>query len=562
MGEEAWWRNAVIYQLYVRSFADGNGDGIGDLAGARARLPYLRDLGVDAIWVNPWYLSPMADGGYDVADYRAIEPTFGTLADAEAFIREALELGIRTIVDIVPNHVSDQHAWFEAAVAAGPGSPLRERFWFRPGRGPDGSLPPNGWTSHFGDIAWTRSKNPDGTEGEWYLHLFAPGQPDLNWEHPDVRREHEEVLRFWFDRGAAGVRIDSAALAMKHPELPEVDPASGPGGHPFEDRDELHDLYRSWRSLADAYEPKRVLIGEIWLPNRERFARYLRADELHTAFNFDFLACPWEPAALRQAIVNTLDIHAPVDAPATWVLSNHDVTRVVTRYGRADTSFSFGAKRMGIPTDGVVGQRRARAAALLAMALPGSFYLYQGDELGLPEVEDLPVDRIQDPMHFQSGGRDPGRDGCRVPLPWAGTTAPYGFSPTGSPAEPWLPQPDDWAPLTAAKQRTMPDSTLELYRRSLSLRREHLTAPRRPLEWLPSRDGVLAFRRGDLVCVVNLTSEPIALQWAGTVLVASVPPDGQTLPADAAAWIHAPVRSASENSPAAVHPRANKEPKQ
>jgi len=563
VGEETWWRNAVIYQLYVRSFADGNGDGIGDLAGARARLPYLRDLGVDAIWVNPWYLSPMADGGYDVADYRAIEPTFGTIADAEAFIREALDLGIRTIVDIVPNHVSDQHPWFEAALAAGPGTPLRDRFWFRPGLGPDGDLPPNGWISHFGDIAWTRSKNPDGTAGEWYLHLFSPGQPDLNWEHPDVRREHEGVLRFWFDRGAAGVRIDSAALAIKHPELPEVDPTSGPGAHPFVDRDELHDLYRSWRKLADAYEPKRVLIGELWLPNRERFARYLRADELHTAFNFDFLACPWEPAALRKTIVDTLDTHAPVGAPATWVLSNHDVTRVVTRYGRADTSFSFGAKRMGIPTDPALGQRRARAAALLAMALPGSFYLYQGDELGLPEVEDLPVDRIQDPMHFQSGGRDPGRDGCRVPLPWSGTAAPYGFSPQGALAEPWLPQPDDWAPFTAAAQRGTPDTTLELYRRALRLRREYLTGPDRPLEWLPGRDGVLAFRRGEIVCVVNLTPEPVALHWAGTVLVASAPRVTQTLPPDAAAWIHAPVRSASENSPAADASRAHdKEPEQ
>ena len=339
----------------------------------------------------------------------------------------------------------------------GPGSPLRDRFWFRPGSGPDGSLPPNGWTSHFGDIAWTRTKNPDGTAGEWYLHLFAPGQPDLNWEHPDVRREHEEVLRFWFDRGAAGVRIDSAALAMKHPELPEVDPGSrARAAIRSRTATSCTTCTASWRSLADAYEPTRVLIGEIWLPNRERFARYLRADELHTAFNFDFLACPWEPAALRRSIVDTLEIHAPVGAPATWVLSNHDVTRVVTRYGRTTRRSRSGPSGWASPPTCALGPRRARAAALLAMALPGSFYLYQGDELGLPEVEDLPVDRIQDPMHFQSGGVDPGRDGCRVPAAVVGDAPPYGFSPAGAGAEPWLPQPADWAPLTRRPSTTAP----------------------------------------------------------------------------------------------------------
>ena len=544
-----WWRHAVIYQLYVRSFADGNGDGIGDLAGARSRLPYLRDLGVDAVWFNPWYVSPMADGGYDVVDYRTIEPSVGTLEEAEAFIRDADDFGIRTIIDIVPNHVSDQHPWFEAALAAGPGSPLRDRFWFRPGSGPDGSLPPNGWTSNFGDITWSRTKNPDGSPGEWYLHLFSPGQPDLNWEHPDVRREHEDVLRFWFDRGAAGVRIDSAALAMKHPDLPDVDPDHGPGGHPFEDRDELHDLYREWRALADAYDPPRVLIGELWLPDRERFAMYLRPDELHTAFNFDFLACPWEAGALRHSIVATLETHAPVGAPPTWVLSNHDVTRVVTRYGREDTSFSFGAKRMGIPTDLTLGLARARAAALLSMALPGSFYLYQGDELGLPEVEDLPVERIQDPMHFQSGGVDPGRDGCRVPLPWSGTAPPFGFSPGGAGAEPWLPQPPGWAELTATAQHDRRGSTLELYRKALRVRRAHLADAGPGLQWLAAPDDVLAFRRGDVVCVVNLRAAPIDLPWQGTVLVASADPVDGALPAHAAVWIH----GGAENSPTATN---------
>ena len=541
-----WWRDAVIYQLYLRSFADGDGDGIGDLSGARSRLPYLRDLGVDAVWMSPWYDSPMGDGGYDVADYRAIEPAFGRLADAEAFIHDALDLGIRTIVDFVPNHVSDQHAWFQQALAGGRGSPARDRFWFRPGRGPGGDIPPNAWTSHFGDIAWTRTKDPDGAPGDWYLHLFSPGQPDLNWGHPDVWREHEDLLRFWFDRGAAGVRIDSAALAMKHPDLPEIDDAHAPGQHPFLDRDELHDLYRSWRRIADAYEPPRVLIGEIWLPDRERFARYLRADELHTAFNFDFLACPWEPDALRDCIVATLDAHEPVGAPPTWVLSNHDVTRVATRYGRADTSFSFGGRRTGVPTDSALGRRRARAAALLALALPGTYYLYQGEELGLPEVEDLPVDRIQDPMHFQSGGVDPGRDGCRVPLPWSGATPPFGFSPAGARHQPWLPQPEAWAHLTAASQRSDPSSMLELYRRAVRARRQHLIGAAGAVEWLPSDDGVLVFRRGDVVCVVNLSPEPVPLAGPGTLLVASEDPARGLLAPDATAWMHIP---GSQNSP-------------
>jgi alpha-glucosidase len=530
----AWWRQAVIYQLYVRSFADANGDGVGDLAGVRARLGYLRDLGVDAIWFNPWYASPLADGGYDVADYRAIDPAFGTLAEAEALIAEALALGIRTIIDIVPNHVSDQHQWFIQAHAGGPGSPMRDRFWFRRGRGAHGDEPPNNWTSHFGDAAWTRTKNPDGTRGDWFLHLFAPAQPDLNWDHPAVREEHEEILRFWFDRGAAGIRIDSAALAIKDPALPDlVDVAPGQQ-HPFIDRDEIHDVYRSWRAIADSYDPPRALIGEVWLEDRQRFARYLRSDELHGAFNFDFLACPWDASALRRCIDDTLDSHAPVDAPPSWVLSNHDVTRVVTRYGRADTTFSFAAKRHGTPTDLTLGVRRARAAALLVAALPGTLYVYQGEELGLPEVEDLPPEHIQDPMHFQSGGTDPGRDGCRVPLPWGGDEPPFGFGPEGS--TPWLPQPESWSALSVDAEDGDPASMLTLYREVIALRRTHFVGADRPLRWIDADAGVLAFRRGDVACIVNLSPGPVQLP-AGAVLSTSGPLDEGRLPVDSAAWV-------------------------
>ncbi|MGV9253457.1 glycoside hydrolase family 13 protein [Streptomyces sp. NPDC003697] len=515
-----WWRSAVVYQVYVRSFADGDGDGTGDLAGVRARLPYLAGLGVDALWFTPWYPSPMKDGGYDVADYRAVDPAFGTLAEAEKLIAEARELGIRALVDIVPNHVSDQHPWFRAALAGGP---ERELFHFRPGRGAHGELPPNGWRSQFGGPAWTRLPG-----GDWYLHLFAPEQPDLNWAHPAVRREHEDILRFWFERGVAGVRIDSAALLVKDPRLPDF--VEGRDPHPYVDRDELHDVYRSWRRIADEYGG--VFVGEVWLPDSERFARYLRPDELHTAFNFSFLSCPWEARRLRDSIDETLAEHAPVGAPATWVLCNHDVTRTVTRYGREETGFDFATKAFGTPTDLALGTRRARAAALLSLALPGAAYVYQGEELGLPEA-DVPVERIQDPMYFRSGGTDPGRDGCRVPLPWEAGAPNAGF---GSREEPWLPQPADWGSYAADRQQADPSSMLTLYREAIRLRPLFGAGP---LTWLPAPEGVLAFTRaGGATCVVNLAPAPATLPGHTHLLLTSGSLDDHgRLPQDTAAWL-------------------------
>ena len=469
------------------------------------------------------------------------------LDEAEALIAEALELGIRTIVDIVPNHVSDRHAWFQEALAAGPGAPERERFWFRPGRGANGDEPPNGWPSEFrGGKTWTRTTNPDGTPGEWYLHLFTSQQPDLHWDHPDVRAEHEAILRFWFDRGAAGVRIDSAALLAKDPTLPEVPDDPMPGAHPLHDRDELHDIYRSWRAVADSYPGHRVLVGEVWLQDVDRFALYLRPDELHTAFNFDFMARPWDASSLRLSIDETLAAHAPVNAPATWVLSNHDVTRPVTRYGRQDSSFAFGRKRSGTPTDPELGRRRARAAALLTAALPGALYLYQGDELGLDEVE-VPPDEIQDPMHARSGGVDPGRDGCRVPLPWSGDARPFGFSPDGATDRPWLTQPAHWAELTVERQAADPDSMLSLYREVLRLRREEPALRDEPLTWVPSEPDVLAFTRGDrFMCVTNLSSDPLPLPPHTAVLLASADVSDGHLPSDATAWLR-PARPSAED---------------
>jgi alpha-glucosidase len=543
-----WWRSAAIYQVYPRSFADGNGDGVGDLIGIRSHLGYLRDLGVDAIWFSPWYPSPMADAGYDVADYRDIDPAFGTLAEAEQLITEAHELGIRIIVDIVPNHCSDAHPWFREALIAGRGSAARDLFWFRDGRGEHGELPPNNWVSIFGGPAWTRVE-----DGQWYLHLFASEQPDFNWANPKVREEFEDILRFWFNRGVDGIRIDSAALCEKDPTLHDFDQDAPPFPHPYSDRDSTHEIYRAWRRIADSYADPRALIGEIWLPDVDRFIQYLRPDEMHTAFNFDFLAAPWDATALRATIDATLAAHAPVSAPATWVLSNHDVFRHVTRYGREDTSFTHDhdhrRRQTGAFTDLALGTRRARAATMLSLALPGSAYIYQGEELGLNEVEDIPDDQRQDPLFARTGGANPGRDGCRVPLPWSGDAPPFGFSPDGAAAAPWLPQPLAWRHLTAAAEQGDPDSMLEFYRSALRIRRAEPALGEGAMAWTETApEGVLAFRRepafggadheSNFACVANLSDAPVPLIEHAAVLLASAPlTDDGLLPPDTAVWL-------------------------
>ncbi|MDX6229952.1 MAG: alpha-glucosidase [Frankiales bacterium] len=532
----SWWRHAAIYQVYVRSFADGNADGTGDIAGVRSRLQYLADLGVDAIWFNPWYPSPMADAGYDIADYRDIEPVFGTLPEAEALIAEAHALGIRVIIDIVPNHGSDEHAWFKAALAGGPEAPERDLFWFRPGKGGNGELPPNDWNSIFGGPAWTRSTNPDGGPGEWYLHLFAPEQPDWNWDNPKVHEEFEAVLRFWLDRGVDGIRIDSAALLIKDASLGDFTEGVTEGQHPFIDIPAVHDVYRAWRRLSDSYPGERILIGEVWLPDRERFTQYLRPDELHTAFNFDFLGAAWDAARMRSVIEGTLADHAPAAASPTWVLSNHDVVRHVTRYGRGDTSFSMDNRRLGEFSDFELGTRRARAAILVTFALPGAVYVYQGEELGLSEVEDLPEELLQDPIWPRSGYTDKGRDGARVPIPWSGDASPFGFNSEG--VEPWLPQPAEWKSLTVAAEDGDPDSMLELYRSALHCRRQVASLALPDLSWLPTADGVLGFARGDdFVCVANTSGGPVDLPPHKSVLLSSVPLVNDQLPSDAAVWL-------------------------
>ncbi|AOP46192.1 glycoside hydrolase family 13 protein [Streptomyces lydicus] len=512
-----WWRDAVIYQVYVRSFADSDGDGVGDLRGARERLPYLRDLGVDAVWLTPFYSSPQADGGYDVADYRAVDPLFGNLQDADDLIRTAHDLDLRVIVDIVPNHTSDRHPWFRDPELA------RQRYVFRPGKGEHGELPPNDWESVFGGPAWTRTDR-----GDWYLHLFAPEQPDLDWDNPDVHAEFEAVMRFWLDLGVDGFRVDVAHGMVKASGLPDIGHGQqakliGSQVLPFFDQDGVHAIHRTWRRLLDGYGDAhgRQVIGvaEAWAPTAERLALYVRPDELHQAFNFQFLNAPWRADALRAVIDASLAATTSVGAPTTWVLSNHDVVRHTTRLGG------------GLP--------RARAATLLMLALPGSAYLYQGEELGLPEVTDLPDEVRQDPAFFrgsQAGGQDGFRDGCRVPLPWTGEAPPYGFGTGGS----WLPQPADWAALTVDAQTGDPASTLELYRTALDLRRRLPGLGDGGMSWQPAPDGVLAFTRPGLLCTVNTLPHDVELPSPGTPLLASAPVtvNGSVavLPGDSCIW--------------------------
>ncbi|MFF1406439.1 glycoside hydrolase family 13 protein [Streptomyces sp. NPDC058294] len=537
-----WWRQAVIYQVYPRSFADADGDGLGDLRGITERLNHLATLGVDALWLSPFYPSELADGGYDVADHRDVDPRLGTLDDFDALVTEAHRLGLKVVVDIVPNHTSDRHPWFQEALRAAPGSAARDRYIFRAGRGAHGELPPTDWQSLFGGSAWRRV--PDG---EWYLHLFAPEQPDLNWDNDEVRADFRTTLRFWSDRGVDGFRVDVAHGLAKDLTEPLRDVghvgASGeeallmvpPGSHPYWDRDEVHDIYRDWRKVFDAYSPPRTAVAEAWVPGTRR-ALYARPDELGQAFNFEYLGAPWDAEELRDVITASLATARAVGASATWVLSNHDVVRHASRLvlppgtDPAAWLLSGGSAPAVDPAAGLV---RARAATLLMLALPGSAYLYQGEELGLPEVADLPTEVLQDPIWEQTGHVRKGRDGCRVPLPWTTTGPSYGFGPGAA----WLPQPESFAAYAVEAQAGTEGSTLELYRTALRLRRKLLEGE--TLTWTPEAPaGVLDFTRGDAWrCVTNLGAGPVPLP-PGEVLLSSAPlPVGGGLPPDTTVWL-------------------------
>ncbi len=565
-GSPEWWRTAVIYQVYPRSFADGNGDGVGDIPGITARLKHLVRLGVDAIWLSPFYRSPHHDAGYDVADYRDIDPLFGTLADADAMLAEAHRLGLRVIVDLVPNHTSFEHPWFKAAVAAGPGSPERARYIFRDGKGPEGAQPPNDWRSTFGGAAWTRVTEPDGTAGQWYLHLFDESQPDLDWTNPEVHEEFRSILRFWLDRGVDGFRVDVAHGLVKEPGLPDFpaptaavapphegtlgseDGATGAGSlGPMWDQNGVHEIYREWHQVLAEYDGDRALVAEAWVEPLSRLALYVRPDEMQQAFNFSFLTSLWTAPDLRGVITESLVTNDGVGAPTTWVLSNHDVVRHPTRLGLAVPGGKPEGIGVGDPQpDEELGLRRGRAASLLMLALPGSAYLYQGEELGLPEHTTLDDDERQDPTWWRSEHTSRGRDGCRVPLPWEADAPAFGFSSTG---RSWLTQPATWARYALDRQRCVPGSTFEMYRAALGLRREyHLGSG--SLGWVDgladgASDSLVAFVNREVLVVTNVGTEPVVLEGTDLeVLVSSADlPTGQdggstvAVPPDVTVWV-------------------------
>ncbi|ROO58474.1 alpha-glucosidase [Micromonospora sp. Llam0] len=543
-----WWREAVIYQIYPRSFADSDGDGIGDLPGVVDRLDDLVALGIDAIWLSPFYPSPQADAGYDVADYRDVDPIFGRLTDADRLIAEAHRRGLRVIVDLVPNHTSSAHPWFVEALGAEPGSAARDRYVFRDGRGQHGDRPPNSWRSVFGGPAWTRTDNPDGTPGQWYLHLFDAGQPDLNWDSEQVRDEFVAILRFWLDRGVDGFRVDVAHGLVKQADLADwhYPEETTSGDHvdqprpPMWDQDGVHEIYRQWRSVLDEHPGQQILVAEAWVQPAERLAAYVRPDEMHQAFNFEYLEAAWTSDAQRTVIERSLAATDKVGAPTTWVLSNHDVLRHATRL-----ALPIGAARpRGIGAndpqpDTALGLRRARAATLLMLALPGSAYLYQGEELGLPEHTTLPDEVRQDPTWRRTDHTERGRDGCRVPIPWEADSPSYGFGPTDAS---WLPQPPVWAEYALDRQRDVPGSTYELYRTALRLRRDlGLGAGR--LRWLESPEDVLACCVDEVTVVTNFGAEPVSLPPGTEPLIASGPLNGSgRVPTDVTVWARQRVR--------------------
>lgn len=528
-----WWRRAVIYQIYPRSFADGNGDGIGDLRGVLDHLDHLHELGVDALWFSPFYPSPQWDNGYDVSDYFDINPEYGTLEEFDELLSRAHGLGMRIIIDVVPNHTSSDHAWFRAALAAGPGSPERERFVFRQ----SGDVPPNNWGSMFGGPAWTRVEEVTGRpedHGWWYLHIFDLHQPDLNWDNADVHAEFRRYFRFWLDRGVDGFRVDVAHGLVKAPGLPddEIGPDRfsyvAPGGRgqvekapdsgPYFDQDGVHDIYREWRRVFDEYGRDRMLVAEAWVDDPDRIAAYVRSDEMSQAFNFDVLKCGWEAIQLRWTIARTLASNASVGAVNTWVLSNHDVVRHATRLG-----YPFGA----LTTNGIgvtdpqpdeeTGRRRALAMTSFLMGLPGSMYVYNGEELGLPEATTLPDSARRDPTWERSGHRVRGRDGCRVPLPWVADAPHFGF---GAGEEPWLPQPADWGRFAVDTELADPGSPLHEYRRTIALRRE-LELPAGTLTWVDAHQDLVVARNGDVVVALNTGVTPLRVPVRGRVALLS-----------------------------------------
>ncbi len=556
MGSE-WWRSAVIYQIYPRSFADSDGNGIGDLKGITHRLPALAELGVDAIWLSPFFRSPQKDAGYDVSDYCDVDPLFGTLDDFDTLLKTAHGLGLKVIADMVPNHTSDQHVWFQEALASPEGSPERDRYMFRDGKGPNGDIMPNNWESVFGGPMWERVTNPDGTPGQWYLHIFDKSQPDLNWENPWVREKFYGILRFWLDRGVDGFRVDVAHGMIKEAGLPDYTPpveAASMGGSaaatdlipgiatvevlpdpPYWGQPGVHEIWRGWHEVLAEYEGDRVLCAEAWVDPLTKVALWVRPDEMSQAFNFAYMFSDWKAKPLRRVIQESIDAFSGVGAPSTWVLSNHDVVRHASRLALTADSpqgAGIGPNSPGKPNR-ALGLRRARAATSLMLALPGSSYLYQGEELGLPEDMELPDSARQDPTWFRTNGEKYGRDGCRVPIPWEAASPAYGFNTSG---KSWLPQPEDWAPYARDAQEGVAGSTLELYKTALKLRSTEGLGTG-TLEWVKDYGKkVVAFRNGDITVITNLGKIAVELP-VGEIVLASEEIVGGALPTDTTVWI-------------------------
>ncbi|WLQ06968.1 glycoside hydrolase family 13 protein [Arthrobacter oryzae] len=547
-----WWRQASVYQIYPRSFSDSNGDGLGDIKGITAKVPYLKELGIDAVWLSPFYPSALADGGYDVDDYRNVDPKLGTLEDFAEMSAALHEAGIKLIADIVPNHSSDRHEWFKEALASPRGSAARERYIFRDGLGENGELPPSDWDSVFGGPAWERITEPDGTPGQWYMHIFAKEQPDLNWSNREIRDDFLKTLRFWSDRGVDGFRVDVAHALTKdltEPLLSKVELSEAntgtdgfaDGSHPFWDRDEVHEIYAEWREVFNEYNPPRTAVAEAWV-HATRRARYASPQGLGQAFNFDLLQADFDADEFHEIITRNLAEATATGASSTWVFSNHDVVRHATRYGlpkgggvHAKGQDGKGWLLAGAPAEELdveLGLRRARAASLLMLALPGSAYLYQGEELGLQEVAEIPDSERQDPSFFRNKGVEIGRDGCRVPLPWAAEGSSFGFGA----GDAHLPQPAWFARYAVDAQDGVEGSTLELYRKALKLRRELQTAEE--LEWVETGNPkVLQFsRHGGWQSVTNFGDEPVEIP-AGEVLLSSAPLDGKLLPGNTTVWL-------------------------
>ena len=571
-----WWKQAVVYQVYPRSFKDSRGSGLGSIAGVTEKIDYLAELGVDAIWLSPFYPSQLADGGYDVDDYRNVDPKLGTMDDFDELSRAAHERGIKVVVDIVPNHSSNLHEWFKAALAAAPGSPERDRYIFRNGKGPNGDQPPTDWIASFGGPAWTRV--PDG---QWYLHMFTKEQPDWNWKNPEVRADFLKTLRFWLDHGADGFRVDVAHGLAKDLDRDDLESYKicehllpSDGSHPLYDRDEVHDIYREWRKVFNEYNPPAFAVAEAWV-NPDRQHLYASTEELGQVFNFEFAKKDWIRDDMHLAIEEGLESAERSGSSATWVMSNHDVIRHASRYGlpQVPALSHHQLAKDWLLRDGTtyeenreLGAKRARAAILMELALPGSTYIYQGEELGLPEVADIPWGELEDPTAFNSVREqiEKGRDGCRVPLPWIAADAPkldnpddefghdgsFGFSPAGAEHDPHLPQPKWYKDYAVDVEDADPNSMLNLYRKALSLR-HNLMPQDTELQWLdedrPSdvRDGadgqhggVIAYRRSNgWASVTNFGEQPVELPQGEVILVSDALTADGRLPQDTTVWL-------------------------